>query len=74
MFAARNCEFPVAISSRHSPLALPSADLGDFYNTSATWTVNVPAGTAVTLSLIDAQDNEAWSGSVSSHLPASRIG
>ncbi|PCH42188.1 hypothetical protein WOLCODRAFT_137753 [Wolfiporia cocos MD-104 SS10] len=40
------------------------ADLGDFNGTSATWKVNIAAGTAVTFSLQDATGDEAWSGSM----------
>jgi len=39
------------------------ADLGEFNTTTATWTVNIPAGQDVTFSLQDALGAEAWSGS-----------
>ncbi|KAH9838276.1 uncharacterized protein C8Q71DRAFT_795800 [Rhodofomes roseus] len=39
------------------------ADLGDFTDTTTTWTVAVPAGQNVTFSVQDQWDNEAWSGS-----------
>ncbi|EKM58339.1 uncharacterized protein PHACADRAFT_252592 [Phanerochaete carnosa HHB-10118-sp] len=41
------------------------ADLGDqLQNQSITWNVNLPAGTQVMLSLVDANENEAWSGTI----------
>lgn len=41
-----------------------SADMGDFTTTSVEWTANITAGTKVQLSLVDANDNEAWSNVV----------
>ncbi|PPQ65278.1 hypothetical protein CVT26_000238 [Gymnopilus dilepis] len=43
------------------PCGDPLVDLGDFNKTAITWTANIPAGTEVQLSLLDAEDNEAWS-------------
>ncbi|CCM00110.1 uncharacterized protein FIBRA_02137 [Fibroporia radiculosa] len=40
------------------------ADLGDFNASSATWTVNIPAGQSVTFSLQDAKGDEAWSAPI----------
>lgn len=43
-----------------------SVDLGDHSGTSMTWpNITVPAGTKVLLSLLDANEEEAWSGTVS---------
>ena len=43
-----------------------SVDLGDHSGLSMTWyNVSVAAGTKVMFSLLDADDNEAWSGEVS---------
>ncbi|KAG6813939.1 hypothetical protein H0H92_005193 [Tricholoma furcatifolium] len=40
------------------------ADLGDHSSTSIHWNVTLPAGAVVTLSLEDADGNEAWSGDI----------
>jgi hypothetical protein len=37
------------------------AEIGDFGKTVTDWTANIPAGTQVQLSLVDANDDEAWS-------------
>ncbi|KAF8962745.1 hypothetical protein BDZ97DRAFT_1091025 [Flammula alnicola] len=39
-------------------------EVGDFNQTFLDWTAKVPAGTKVQLSLLDAQDNEAWSNTI----------
>ena len=43
---------------------LSSVDLGDIQATLTNWKVNLPAGTEVVLSVIDAKDQEAWSKKV----------
>ena len=42
-----------------------SADLGDFDKTFMEWKVTLKAGTQVQLSVVDANDDEAWSNTVS---------
>jgi len=39
-------------------------NVGDFNKTDITWTASIPAGTEVQLSLLDAEDNEAWSKTI----------
>ncbi|PPR00784.1 hypothetical protein CVT24_000749 [Panaeolus cyanescens] len=39
-------------------------EIGDFNKTSIMWTTNLPAGTKVILSLVDATDEEAWSNEI----------
>ncbi|KAF9048619.1 hypothetical protein BJ165DRAFT_1461143 [Panaeolus papilionaceus] len=39
-------------------------EIGDFDNTSIQWKANIKAGTKVILSLVDADDQEAWSNEV----------
>jgi hypothetical protein len=39
-------------------------EIGDFNNTSVTWKTNIAAGTQVILSLVDADDEEAWSNEI----------
>ena len=46
-----------------------SVDLGDQTGLSTTYTVALASGTQVVLSLLDAQGDEAWSGTVSENLP-----
>ena len=46
-----------------------SVDLGDQTSLSTTYTVALASGTQVVLSLLDAQGDEAWSGTVSENLP-----
>ena len=41
-----------------------SVDIGDFDGTVTNWVAALPAGKQVVLSLVDAQDNEAWSNTV----------
>jgi hypothetical protein len=54
------------------------ADLGDFNTTITKWTVTIPAGTVVQVSIVDSKDDEAWSGNItvgagdSSCLPAAK--
>ena len=49
------------------PFHFFSADLGQFTNNSTTWTVSLPAGWTVQLSLEDALLDEAWSDPVRIH-------
>ena len=42
-----------------------SLDLGDHDGTHISWTVNVEVGKQVMFSLLDKNDQEAWSGNVS---------
>jgi len=46
------------------PCGDPIVDLGDHDGTSMTWKVNIPAGEQVQLSLMDANEEEGWSGIV----------
>jgi hypothetical protein len=39
-------------------------NVGDFTTTDISWTTTIPAGTVVQLSLLDADDNEAWSNNI----------
>ncbi|KAF4613618.1 hypothetical protein D9613_007745 [Agrocybe pediades] len=39
-------------------------EVGDFNKTSISWKANIKAGTKVVLSLVDADDNEAWSKTI----------
>ncbi|KAF8825200.1 hypothetical protein HHX47_DHR7000304 [Lentinula edodes] len=49
---------------KKSSFFLLSVDLGDQDGTSVSWTPNVAPGTQLELSLVDANDDEAWSGTV----------
>jgi len=40
------------------------ADLGDFTTTLTKWNVTIPAGTLVQISIVDSEDDEAWSGNI----------
>jgi len=39
-------------------------NVGDFNTTAISWTTTIPSGTIVQLSLLDADDNEAWSNNI----------
>ena len=41
-----------------------SVEVGDFSTTFISWKASIAAGKTVQLSLLDAQDNEAWSKNV----------
>ena len=45
-----------------------SADLGEFDTNSATWTVTIPQGWNVVMTIEDGQQNDAWSQPVRTHI------
>jgi hypothetical protein len=68
----RRCHVCDPLSARDlgvfADLAEPgfSVDLGDHDTNQLQWSkVNIPAGTQVTISVMDGNDDEGWSGSVS---------
>ncbi|KAJ3780348.1 hypothetical protein GGU10DRAFT_380763 [Lentinula aff. detonsa] len=50
--------------SPNDPCGDALVDLGDQDGTSVSWTPNVAPGTQLELSLVDANDEEAWSGTI----------
>jgi hypothetical protein len=42
----------------------PLVEIGDFYNTSTQWTVKIPSGTEVYISVVDSKEEEAWSNKI----------
>jgi hypothetical protein len=55
--------FTVALVSPEDPCGDPIKDLGDHDSNSITWKCNLPAGTKVELSVVNAKD-EGWSGTM----------
>ncbi|KAM5532616.1 hypothetical protein V8D89_013742 [Ganoderma adspersum] len=56
--------YNVAIVPAANPCDEILADLGDHTVNHITWTANIPAGEQVMLSILDSDDNEAWSGAI----------
>ncbi|TBU42370.1 hypothetical protein BD309DRAFT_830704, partial [Dichomitus squalens] len=56
--------YNVAIVSAANPCDDVLADLGDHEVNHITWTPTLKAGTQVVLSILDSDDNEAWSGEI----------
>ncbi|KAF8239673.1 hypothetical protein L208DRAFT_15391 [Tricholoma matsutake] len=54
----------IIIVSAANPCGQPLADLGDHNGTSTTSNTTITPGSVIQLSLLDADDNEAWSGDV----------
>jgi hypothetical protein len=59
--------FFVSISRANAPCLFFSADPGQFTNNSATWTVSLPAGWTVVVTVEDSLSDEAWSQPVRFH-------
>jgi hypothetical protein len=53
------------MENKLTTFANSSVEIGDFDGTFTNWVVALPAGKQVVLSLVDAQDNEAWSKTAS---------
>ncbi|KAF8199590.1 hypothetical protein BJ912DRAFT_921992 [Pholiota molesta] len=53
--------YNLIVVAASDPCGPALAEVGDFTTTSMQWTANITAGTKVQLSLVDADDNEAWS-------------
>ena len=65
ILATRFCTcLSLTILALKALISLCSVDLGDHNGTSITWNVGLSAGTQVILSLVDANEDEAWSGTV----------
>lgn len=56
--------YNVAIVSAADPCDDIVRDLGDHTVNHITWTADIPAGQQVMLSILDSDDNEAWSGAI----------
>jgi hypothetical protein len=56
--------YNVVVTKASDPCGEPLVDLGDFKTTVTQWTVNLPSGTEVQVSVLDAKDQEAWSSKI----------
>ncbi|PIL35538.1 hypothetical protein GSI_02266 [Ganoderma sinense ZZ0214-1] len=56
--------YNVAVVPAANPCDEILRDLGDHTVNHITWTANIPAGQQVMLSILDSDDNEAWSGAI----------
>lgn len=59
-----NPPYNLLVVSSDDPCGDPIVDLGDFYGLTTNWTVNATSGSNVMFSLMDADGDEAWSGSM----------
>jgi len=56
--------YDLVIVSAANPCGDALAEVGEFNKTWTDWTVNIAAGTVVQISLVDADDDEAWSRNI----------
>lgn len=53
--------YEILIANQSDPCGYAVADLGEFDTNSATWTVTIPQGWSVVMTIEDGQQNDAWS-------------
>lgn len=56
--------YNIIVVSAANPCGDALADLGDFTTTFTNWPVAIAAGAKVQISVVDADDDEAWSGNI----------